>query len=165
MAVIVWPVALLLVVAVWYMTRSPWGRVLRSIREDEEASAALGKNVFRYKLQAFSLGAALTAVAGLFLAWEVSNFSPDDFKPTLTFYAFIIVLLGGKTTIWAVPIGALVFAFIEAGTRFLNFWPLDVFSSGDRAFLRLMVVGLALIVLVIWRPQGFFGKRSEVALE
>jgi ABC-type branched-subunit amino acid transport system permease subunit len=165
MAVVVWPVALLLVLAVWYMTRSPWGRVLRSIREDEEASTALGKNVFRYKLQAFSVGAALAAVAGLFLAWEVSNFSPDDFKPTLTFYAFIIVLLGGKTTVWAVPIGAMVFAAIEAGTRFLNFWPLDVFSSGDRAFLRLMVVGVSLIILVIWRPQGFFGKRSEVALE
>lgn len=165
MAVIVWPVAIGLTVAVWYMVRSPWGRVLRSIREDEEASMALGKDVFRYKLQAFSVGAALTGLAGLFLAWQVSSFSPDDFKPVLTFYAFIIVILGGKTTVWAVPIGALVFGLIFAGTRFLDFWPLSIFDSGERAFLRLMIVGIALIVLVIWKPQGFFGKRSEVALE
>ncbi len=108
------------------------------MREDEEATAALGKDVFKYKLQAFSAGAALAGLAGLFLAWQVSTFTPDDFRPTLTFYAFVIVILGGKTNVWAVPIGAIVFAVIFAGTRFLDFWPLSLFSSGDRAFLRLI---------------------------
>ena len=165
MACIVWPVALLLVAGLWYMVRSPWGRTLRAMREDEEATAALGKDVFKYKLQAFSVGAALAGLAGLFLAWQVSTFTPDDFRPTLTFYAFVIVILGGKTNVWAVPIGAIVFAVIFAGTRFLDFWPLSLFSSGDRAFLRLILIGLALIVLVIWRPQGLFGNKREDALE
>ena len=107
MACIVWPVALILVGGLWYMVRSPWGRTLRAMREDEEAAAALGKDVFRYKLQAFSAGAALAGLAGLFLAWQVSTFTPDDFRPTLTFYAFVIVILGGKTNVWAVPIGAI----------------------------------------------------------
>src|SRR6185503_16708491 len=75
MASIVWPVALILVAALWYMVRSPWGRTLRAMREDEEATAALGKDVFRYKLQAFSAGAALAGLAGLFLAWQVSTFT------------------------------------------------------------------------------------------
>lgn len=162
---IVWPVAILLLAAVWYMVRSPWGRTLRAMREDEVAVAALGKDVFKYKLQAFSVGAALAGLAGLFLAWQVSTFTPDDFRPTLTFYAFVIVILGGKTNVWAVPVGAIVFAVIFAGTRFLDFWPLSLFSSGDRAYLRLILVGLALVVLVIWRPQGIFGNRKEDALE
>ena len=142
------------------MVRSPWGRTLRAMREDEEATAALGKDVFRYKLQAFSVGAALAGLAGLFLAWQVSTFTPDDFRPTLTFYAFVIVILGGKTNVWAVPIGAIAFAIIFAGTRFLDFWPLSLFSSGDRAFLRLILIGLALIVLVIWRPQGTVRQQA-----
>jgi ABC-type branched-subunit amino acid transport system permease subunit len=165
MIAIVWPVALMLLGLTWYLVRSPWGRVLRAIREDEEAATALGKDVFKYKLQAFSAGAAVAGIAGLFFAWQVSNFSPDDFRPTLTFYAFVIVILGGKTNVWAVPVGAIAFSVIFAGTRFLNFWPLSLFSSGDRAFLRLMLVGLALMVLVIWRPQGLLGNRREDAHE
>ena len=104
---IVWPVAIALLAATWYMVRSPWGRTLRAMREDEVAVAALGKDVFRYKLQAFSVGAALAGLGGLFLAWQVSTFTPDDFRPTLTFYAFVIVILGGKTNVWAVPVGAI----------------------------------------------------------
>jgi ABC-type branched-subunit amino acid transport system permease subunit len=162
---IVWPTAILLLLGTWLMVRSPWGRTLRAMREDEVAVAALGKDVFKYKLQAFSVGAALAGLGGLFLAWQVSTFTPDDFRPTLTFYAFVIVILGGKTNVWAVPVGAVLFAIIFAGTRFLDFWPLSLFSSGDRAYLRLLFVGLALIVLVIWRPQGIFGNRKEDALE
>ena len=163
--VIVWPTAIVLLLGTWLMVRSPWGRTLRAMREDEVAVAALGKDVFKYKLQAFSVGAALAGLGGLFLAWQVSTFTPDDFRPTLTYYAFVIVILGGKTNVWAVPVGALLFAVIFAGTRFLDFWPLSLFSSGDRAYLRLLFVGLALIVLVIWRPQGIFGNRKEDAHE
>ena len=163
--VIVWPTAIVLLLGTWLMVRSPWGRTLRAMREDEVAVAALGKDVFKYKLQAFSVGAALAGLGGLFLAWQVSTFTPDDFRPTLTFYAFVIVILGGKTNVWAVPVGALLFAVIFAGTRFLDFWPLSLFSSGDRAYLRLLFVGLALIFLMIWRPQGIFGNRKEDAHE
>lgn len=165
MLCIIWPVALLLVVTVWYMVRSPWGRVLRSIREDEEAATALGKSVYKYKLQAFSVGAALAGLAGLFFAWQVSTISPDDYRTRLTFYAFVIVILGGKTNVLAVPVGAILFSLVFAGTRFLDFWPLSLISSGDRAFVRLMLVGVALVVLLIWRPQGLLGRRKEDAHE
>lgn len=161
MAIIVWVVALLLVAAVWYMVKSPWGRVLRSIREDEEATKSMGKSVFSYKLQAFSVGAALAGVAGLFFAWQVGTFSPNDFRTRITFYAFLIVILGGKTNVLAVPIAALVFAVVFAGTRFLEIWPISLVSSGDRAFVRQIIVGGALVALLIWRPQGLFGNRKE----
>jgi branched-chain amino acid transport system permease protein len=165
MLVVVWPVALALVAMVSVLVRSPWGRTLRALREDEDATTAVGKNVYAGKMQALLIGSALGGIAGVFLAWHLSVFSPDDFRPTFTFFAYIIVIIGGMTRPWAVPIGALMFGVLYAGTRFLDFYPLTLISSGDRAFLRLLVVGLVLILLMVFRPQGIFGKREELALE
>ena len=165
MLVIVWAAALVLLTAVWLALRTPWGRVLRAIRDDEDAAESLGKNVFAYKLQALAVGAALAGIAGLFYAWEFSFFSPDDFQPLLTFFAWMILLLGGLGRVWAVPVGALVFGFIFAGTRFLNFAPFSWFASDERAYLRLIIVGLIILVLVLVRPQGLLGNKREMVLE
>jgi branched-chain amino acid transport system permease protein len=165
MLVVVWVVALVLLFAAWLMVRSPWGRILRAIREDEDAAQAMGKDTFRRKLQALVLGAALGALAGLFIAWQVSVFTPNDFRPIFTFYAYIIIILGGPTRVWAVPVGAILFGILFAGTRFLDFFPLSELASGDRAYLRLLLIGLLLIGLMALRPQGLFGKREELILE
>jgi branched-chain amino acid transport system permease protein len=165
MLVIVWAVALVLLTLTWLALRTPWGRVLRAIRDDEDAAASLGKNVFAYKLQALALGAALAGVAGLFYAWEFSFFSPDDFQPLLTFFAWMILLLGGLGRVWAVPVGSLVFGFIFAGTRFLDFAPFTWFGSDERAYLRLIIIGLIIVLLVMLRPQGLLGNRREMVLE
>ncbi len=165
MLVIVWTVALVAIVLLQILVRSPWGRVLRSIREDEDAASALGKNVFSYRLQALALGAALGAVAGLFFAFQFSFFSPNDFEPLTTFFAYVIVILGGTAKNWGVPLGALIFGFIFAGTRFLDVWPLNTFDSAERAYLRLIIVGLILIGLMAFRPQGILGKREELVVE
>jgi len=165
MLVIVWFVAVVLLALTWLGLRTPWGRVLRAIRDDEDAAAALGKNTFAYKLQALALGAALAGIAGLFYAWEFSFFSPDDFQPLLTFFAWMILLLGGLGRVWAVPVGAGVFGFIFAGTRFLNFAPFTWFGSDERAYLRLIIIGLIIIVLVLLRPQGLLGNKREMVLE
>ena len=165
MLVIVWVVAVALLALVWLAVRTPWGRVLRAIREDEDAAASLGKNAFAYKLQSLALGSALGGVAGLFYAWQFSFFSPDDFEPLLTFFAWMIVILGGLGRVWAVPVGALVFGFLFAGTRFLDFAPLSYLDSAERAYVRLIVIGLAIIALVVLRPQGLLGRRDEMVLE
>jgi branched-chain amino acid transport system permease protein len=165
MLVIVWAVAVVLLALTWLALRTPWGRVLRAIRDDEDAAASLGKNTFAYKLQALALGAALAGVAGLFYAWEFSFFSPDDFQPLLTFFAWMILLLGGLGRVWAVPVGALVFGFIFAGTRFLDFAPFTWFGSDERAYLRLIIIGLIIVLLVMLRPQGLLGNRREMVLE
>jgi len=165
MLVIVWTVALVLLALTWVALRTPWGRVLRAVRDDEDAAASLGKNVFAYKLQALALGAALAGVAGLFYAWEFSFFSPDDFEPLLTFFAWMILLLGGLGRVWAVPVGAGVFGFIFAGTRFLNFPPFTWVASDERAYIRLIIIGLIILVLVVLRPQGLLGNRREMVLE
>jgi branched-chain amino acid transport system permease protein len=165
MLLIVWGVALLILLLFWVMIRSPWGRVLRSIREDEWAAAAVGKNVFKYKMQVLILGAILGGMAGLLLAWQISVFSPTDYEPTFTFYAYLILILGGMTRLWAIPFGAILFGLLFAGTRFLDFWPLSLIDSGARAFLRLEIVGLLLILLMAVRPQGLLGNRRELMLE
>jgi branched-chain amino acid transport system permease protein len=165
MLLLVWATALVLLTATWLAVRTPWGRVLRAIREDEDAAASLGKNVWLYKLQVLALGSALAGVAGLFYAWQFSFFSPDDFQPLLTFFAWMIVILGGLGRIWAVPVGAAVFGFLFAGTRFLDFQPLSSLDSAERAYLRLIVIGLVIIGLVVFRPQGILGRREEMVLE
>jgi ABC-type branched-subunit amino acid transport system permease subunit len=165
MLVIVWTVAIVLLALVWLAVRTPWGRVLRAIREDEDAAASLGKNVFLYKLQVLAIGSALGGIAGLFYAWKFSFFSPDDFQPLLTFFAWMIVILGGLGRVWSVPVGSLVFGFLFAGTRFLDFAPLSYLDSAERAYLRLIVIGLVIIGLVLLRPQGILGRREEMVLE
>jgi ABC-type branched-subunit amino acid transport system permease subunit len=165
MLVLVWGVAIALLTLTWLAVRTPWGRVLRSIRDDEDAAASLGKNVFAYKLQALALGAALGGVAGLFYAWEFSFFSPTDFEPLLTFFAWMILLLGGVGRVFAVPVGALVFGVIFAGTRFLNFAPFSWFASDERAYLRLIIIGAIILLLVVLRPQGLLGNKREMVLE
>jgi ABC-type branched-subunit amino acid transport system permease subunit len=165
MLVIVWAIALVVLLVLTALARSPWARVLKSIREDEDAAAALGKNVFAYKLQAFAVGAVLGALAGLFYAFEFSFFSPDDFAPLVTFFAWTVVILGGTGRVWGVPVGALLFGFVYAATRFLDFPPFSFFDSAGRAYLRLIIVGLILIGLMAFRPQGIFGKREEMVLE
>ena len=111
-AILVWLLASLLVLVLWRCERSPWGRVLKGIREDEAAVTAVGKNVFAFKLQALILGAVLAAVAGLLLAWQIGVFSPEDYQPTLTFYAYLILILGGMNRLLAIPVGAVAFSLL-----------------------------------------------------
>ena len=165
MLVIVWAVALVALTLVWLAVRTSWGRVLRSIREDEDAAASLGKNVLVYKLQVLVIGSAFAGVAGVFYAWQFSFFSPDDFQPLLTFFAWMIVILGGLGRAWTVPVGAIVFGVIFAGTRFFDFAPFSLLDSTERAYVRLIVIGVVIIGLMLFRPQGIFGNRKEMVLE
>jgi len=165
MLLIVCALTAVLILTFQHLERSPWGRVLKAIREDETAVTAIGKNVFLFKLQALVLGAVLGALAGLLLALQIGSFSPDDYQPTITFYAYLILILGGMNRIWAIPIGSVLFSLLYTGTRFLNFYPLTMIDSGSRAFLRLFLVGLLLVVFVALRPQGLFGNKREMLLE
>jgi neutral amino acid transport system permease protein len=146
-----------------FLVRSPWGRILKAIREDEEIPKALGKNVFWYKLQSLMLGGAIAGIAGAFFAWQLSAIYPDNFQPQLTFDAWIMVILGGSGNNVGTILGAVIYFAYDALTReFLpKIVPLDVERIG--AF-RIMFIGLILMVLMIWRPQGILGKKEELTL-
>jgi len=164
-ALLVWLLAVIAIAALASLERSPWGRVMRAIREDETAATAAGKNVFAFRMQALVLGGVLGAIAGMLLALQIGVFSPDDYEPTLTFYAYLILILGGSNRIWAIPLGAGLFSLLYSGTRFLNFFPLSLIDSGARAFLRLFLVGFLLVLFMALRPEGVLGNRRELLLE
>lgn len=159
---------LLLVLAFVYwrleiLVRSPWGRILKAIREDEEIPKALGKNVFWYKLQSLMLGGAIAGIAGAFFAWQLGAIYPDNFQPQITFDTWIMVIIGGSGNNVGTILGAVIFFAYDALTREVlpRIVPLDEARLG--AF-RIMVIGLILMVLMIWRPQGILGKKEELTL-
>ena len=141
---------------------SPWGRVLKSIREDEDVASALGKNVFAFKVQSLMLGAAIAGLAGAFLAFYVQYIDPRSFLPMESFYAWIIVVLGGSANNKGTIMGALIFSFFLEGTRFIpDVLPL---TTPQLAALRIMIIGALLIALMMYRPQGILGKKEELSL-
>jgi neutral amino acid transport system permease protein len=145
------------------LVRSPWGRVLKAIREDEEVARALGKHVFWYKLQSLMLGGAIAGLAGAFYAWQLTTVYPDNFQPLVTFNAWTIVVLGGSGSNAGTLLGAAIFWAYDTITRFIlrDIIPLEDARLG--AF-RIMVIGLLLMVLMMWRPQGILGKKEELTL-
>jgi neutral amino acid transport system permease protein len=163
---LMWLLVLCVAIVFWRLealVNSPWGRVLKAIREDEEVAKALGKNVFRYKLQSLMIGGAIAGLAGSFYAWQLTFINPDGFISLLTFQAWIIVVLGGSGNNVGTLLGSFMFWAYDAATRFLlpTLLPLDDARLG--AF-RVMVIGLLMIVLMMWRPQGILGKKDELSL-
>lgn len=157
---------LVLLVVLWQVERlvnSPWGRVLKAIREDEQVPKALGKNVFWYKLQAFMLGGAIAGLAGSFYAWYLTTVYPSNFEPLVTFNAWTVVVLGGAGNNMGTLLGAVLFSAYYEITRFVlpGLIPLDDARLGA---LRVMIIGLILMVLMIRRPQGILGKKEELTL-
>lgn len=146
------------------IVHSPWGRVLNAIREDEEIPKALGKNVFWYKLQSFILGGAIAGLAGAFYSWQFTTIYPTSFEPLLTFYAWIIVVLGGSGNNAGVILGAVIFWAYDSLTRFI-FTNFPIIDDSQLGALRVMIIGLILMVLMIWRPQGILGNKNELSLE
>ncbi|KAB8319122.1 branched-chain amino acid ABC transporter permease [Tolypothrix campylonemoides VB511288] len=144
------------------LVRSPWGRILKAIREDEEIPKALGKNVFWYKLQSLMLGGAVAGIAGAFIAWQLSTIYPNNFEPQETFNAWIIVILGGSGSNLGTVLGAIIYFIYYEGTRNLD--RIIALDSDRLSALRIMIIGLILMILMIWRPQGILGKKEELTL-
>lgn len=155
LAIIYWGLQLLV--------NSPWGRVLKAIREDEEIPRALGKDVFWYKLQAFMLGGAIAGIAGAFYAWQLTTVYPSNFEPIVTFNAWTMVVLGGAGSNPGTLLGVIIFWAYDALTRF--YLPqLGLVDNSSAGALRIMIIGLILMVLMVWRPQGILGKKEELTL-
>lgn len=167
-----WSLALVCTLVVRQLMRSPWGRVIRSIREDEDAVRSLGKNVFVYKLQSLMIGGVMGGLGGIVLLLLYDSVTPDVYGTVVTFFIFTIVILGGAGSTWGPIVGSVVFwTFIELSNGMLR-EAIDagvisesVLSPQEVAAVRFIVMGLLLAGLMIWRPQGLFGNRQEVLLD
>jgi branched-chain amino acid transport system permease protein len=159
--VIVWLTAIAIGLLLVYLSRTPWRRVLRAVRENEEAAAAAGKPVFRYKLQALAFGSAIAGLAGVLYTLFSTTLFPTNFEPIFTFVGFAILILGGIGSYFGVVVGSVVIGLIVSGTRFLDF-PID---ADKVAALRFVVIGLLIMAVMAFRPQGLFGKKEELHLD
>ena len=144
------------------LVKSPWGRVLKSIREDEDVPASLGKNVFSYKIQALVLGSMIAGLAGSLLAFYLQYINPRNFMPIETFYAWIAVVLGGSGNNRGTILGAFILWAFFSGTRFAQgYLP---FSPTQMGALRILFIGLLLILIMMFKPEGLLGKKEELTL-
>ncbi|MDP9392239.1 MAG: branched-chain amino acid ABC transporter permease [Actinomycetota bacterium] len=171
-AVVGWIIVTLACLLVWALMRSPWGRVLKSIREDEDAVRSLGKNVYVYKMQALVLGGVLGALGGMIYAVGTGSAVPDQYQNANTFLAYAALILGGAARVLGPVVGAMILLFIlqfaDTGLRLLissGVIPEGFLSSTDVAQIRFVLVGVGLMLLLIFRPQGIFGDRREVMLD
>ncbi len=151
------------VVAVLIMlrvVRSPFGRMIEAIRDDEEAVLALGKDPARFKVQVLMIGAALAGVAGAFYAHYITYIVPEQFVPLVTFYVWMAMIMGGVGRISGAIVGAALLMLFLEGSRFLRDFVPGI-TEVEMASVRIGVVGLALILFTIYRPQGLMGDFTR----
>ncbi len=164
--VVAWAAVILGAVFLAVMIRSPWGRVIKGIREDEDAVRSLGKNVYAYKMQSLVIGGLLGTLAGIVFVLPRAV-QPGNYATALTFFIWTILLLGGASTVLGPIIGSMIFWVLLSLTDGLLTLGVD---SGVISFIktdqiggiRFMLVGLGLMLLVIFRPQGIFGNKKEL---
>jgi ABC-type branched-subunit amino acid transport system permease subunit len=158
----------------WALMRSPWGRVLKSIREDEDAVRSLGKNVYAYKMQSLVIGGLIGGVAGIMSALQHSAINPSFFATDTTFFAYTVLLVGGAARVLGPVAGTVIFWFLlsfldlffGAATSGVNpVIPASIMDGNQASLMRFIFMGLALMLLMIFRPQGIFGDRRELALD
>ncbi|WP_256684987.1 branched-chain amino acid ABC transporter permease [Halococcus qingdaonensis] len=170
---------------------SPFGRVLKAIREDELVASSLGKNTDRFKIKTFMLGCALMGLGGILWQGSQALVNPALFLPIITFYVFIALIIGGSGSNTGSVIGGALFAgLLFEGPTFvrrlvqqtvdlggapntftdaiaalgsLDFGPLLAYALADVSSLRFVLVGVVLVYLVQNRPDGLLGHRKETA--
>jgi len=165
--IVAWAVVVLAVIFMFALTRSPWGRVLKGIREDEDAVRALGKNVFSYKLQALVIGGSIASLGGMLFVMSSQTNQPSNWGTNFTFITWTILLLGGAATLIGPIVGGMVFfalmTLIESVLGIMVDAGLLPFLAVEQvAQIRFLLVGLILMLLVIFRPQGFSGNKKEI---
>lgn len=141
--------AALAVVLCQVLARSPLGRTLRAVRDDDQAAMALGKNVLAFRLTALGWGAALAAVAGSLWAHYVTYVVPDQFTPEVTFYAWMAMIVGGPGSTLGAVLGTTGLVAVLESTRFVKD-VVPVLDDAKLAALRQIAIGLGLIVLTVY---------------
>ncbi len=156
-------VVLALYLALEHLAKSPWGRVLRAIREDETAAQALGKRPIRFRLQAFTIGGAIMGLAGAAQGHFIGFIAPDNYLPVLTFQVWAMLIVGGSGNNRGAILGAVLvwglWALSAAGVS--AFVPPE--QQARAAALQIVLIGVALCLILILRPRGILGERSALA--
>ncbi|MFD0559200.1 amino acid/amide ABC transporter membrane protein 2 (HAAT family) [Stackebrandtia endophytica] len=167
-----WGLVAVCLLVMFLAMRSPWGRVLKGIREDEQAVRSLGKNVFGFKMQALVLGGLFGALGGFVFALGRDNVQADLFSTELTFYCYVMLILGGAARLFGPLLGAMLFWFLYnflvgvlnglSALQVLPSWLLATTKSGPLVYV---LMGAGMVLLLIYRPQGILGDKRELSLD
>ena len=176
--VVGWVVAAILGILVFMLMRSPWGRVIKGIREDEDAVRSLGKNVYSYKMQALLLGGVVATFSGIMFSLSRGSVQPDNYSRDVTFYVLTALVLGGLAKVSGSIVGPMIFwGVLQFVDVFLNeltkawggtvsIFGIDIITESSHIGVYVQVViGLMLVLLMVFRPQGLFGNRKEMAID
>ena len=161
------PIVVIIIVVVYLLIeraiRSPWGRVLRAVREDEVSAAMSGKDIFSFKMQSLIFGAMVMGLGGALFAHYMKALSPGMFTPLYgTFIIWVMLMAGGSGNNKGAILGAYVIWGIWIGTRFLT--DLLPFTLKARApYIRFLIIGILLEIILIYRPQGLLGEEKKVS--
>jgi len=142
------------------IVKSPYGRLIQAIRDDETALLALGKNPARFKTQVLMLGGGIAGLAGSFYAHYVGYVTPDQFLPIVTFQVWMAMIMGGVGRLRGAVAGAFLLLLVLEGSRAAR----DLFPGIPEVAMssvRLAVIGAALILFIRFRPQGLWGAPRD----
>lgn len=153
---------LVLYLALQHLAKSPWGRVLRAIREDEVAAQALGKRPLRFRLQAFTIGGAIMGLAGAAQGHFIGFIAPDNYLPILTFQVWAMLIVGGSGN----NRGAIIGAILVWGIWALSAAAVSAFVPPEQqaraAALQIVMIGVGLCLILLLRPRGLIGESRSL---
>jgi ABC-type branched-subunit amino acid transport system permease subunit len=159
---------MLLIGTVWFLNviaRSPFGRIVRAVREDDVVAATLGKYVLWARIRIFAIGGAFIGLAGSLHAFYYQYIDPTQFSSIVIAYAFMAVIAGGRGAHQGVIWGAVVVMVLLEGSRFAKDL-IPALDSDQLAAIRIIIIGVILILLLIFRPHGFVREyRLQVDLK
>ncbi|MFM8756445.1 MAG: branched-chain amino acid ABC transporter permease, partial [Limnohabitans sp.] len=145
--------------------RSPWGRVQRAIRDNESAAAAAGKHVERFRLASFVFGAMVMGLGGAMMAQLLRFVAPETAEPLMvTFLVWVMLVAGGSGNNRGALVGAFGVWFLWSLTDFLTRFMPDALEART-SFLRIFLIGLALQLILIYRPQGLIGEKPPKRID
>ena len=145
------------------LLRSPWGRVLRAIREDEAAARSLGKRADRFRLQAFAIGGAIMGLAGAVQAHFIGFIAPENYQPMLTFQVWAMLIVGGSGNNRGAILGAVAVWGLWAlsGSAVVSLFPAD--QQARAAALQIVLIGVGLCCILLLRPRGILGEVRVIS--
>ena len=161
-------VMLVVYLALEHLSRSPWGRVLKALREDERAAVSLGKSARFYRVQAFAVGGAIMGLAGAIQAHFVGFIAPDNYVPILTFQVWVMLIVGGSGSNKGAVVGSILVWAIWAGSGALTSALFSPEQQARAASLQIVAIGVMLCIILLVRPGGLFGdmpRRRRAAVQ
>ena len=170
-----WALVAIFATLVYMLMRSPWGRVIKAIREDEDAVRSLGKSVYSYKMQSLIIGGLIGMFSGVIFALDRGSVQPDNYSRDVTFYILTALVLGGVAKVSGSIVGSMLFwgifvfsdNFLRELTKDgpLKIFGVTVMQKIQVGAINYMLIGVGLMLLMTFRPQGIFGNRKEMALD